>query len=263
MVNKNEIKKSLIVSTAVLCAGTMLAMSPAQTVSAAVANPVSIATVVEQAPSASIEVLVQWSTAEVYKNARYGETWGGPLTDKDAGKADRVCGTQTRWEWLNDMNFVFTAENMVTENGTTLNYQYLAPIDFAGFEAHDSYISHTDDNEPIRKYFEIQSLGFPKDEQDTIKADMQKLIGAYQKLSVYSDVGLNFLDYQEDDVTNRFTFNITRVNEAYGTIEKGFVSYMQNRATGEFYKVTYTEQEDFYDATRALTVIFSCIPTQK
>lgn len=172
-------------------------------------------------------------------------------------------GTYTRWEWLKDKQYCFSVDNATLNNGTVLSYQWLHPVDMTCAGVKDTYRAVTDDNEPIRKWFAIESLGFPANEQDTIKADMQKLIGAYQSLAIYSEVGMNFLDYQEDDLTCRFTFNITKVNVAYNTIEKGFVSYMQNKSTGEFYKATYTEQAAYYDETRALTVIFSCIPTQK
>lgn len=264
MVNKNEIKKSIIVSTAVLCAGTMLAMSPAQTVSAAVASPTGIAAVVEQAPSASIEVPVQWSTAEVYKNARYGETWGGPvLIPVEANSPTKDLGHVVKWEWLNDMNYVFSAEHVVTDNGTVLDYQWLTPIVMTQCGTTDTYVSYTDDNEPIRKHFAVQSLGFPESEQDTVQSNMAKWITKFQNNPIYSDVGVDFLDLQEDDVTVRFTFNVTFVNTVYNTVQKGYVSYVQNKVTKEVYRVDYSEHEDFYDATRALTVVFSCIPTQK
>lgn len=261
MVNKNEIKKSIIVSTAVLCAGTMLAMSPAQTVSAAVASPTGIAAVVEQAPSASIEVPAQWSTAEVYKNARYGETWGGSVTDaNDAVNPSRVYGSTTRWEWLNDKNYVFTVENKITDNGTVLAYQFLSPVDLTGGAAEESYIVRTDENEPIRKYFTVwkdNTLG----QGVHLWEGLEKVYAADVR-STRTELGNTHMEVRDDENFYRITYNVTNTYEN-GYILKGYITYVEVKATGEIYGFEYDECLADYNDVRALTVTYSCIPTQK
>lgn len=242
MVNKNELKKNISTAALIFFASTVFATAPINRVYAQ--EPV-----VQNIEALTPVETEQWSSAKVYANARYGQTWSG----------SNAWETQTRWEWLNDMNYVFTAENVKTYNGTLLNYQWLCPIDMTQSGPNDTYFSHTDNNEPIRKWFMVHSAGFP-DEGETLQNSMASLMGWYQLSEHYSNVGLEHLDYQEDALTCRFTFNVTKVNPAYGTTEHGYVTFVQNRKTEELYQAEYFEQEGYYDSTRALTVIYSFLP---
>ena len=75
------------------------------------------------------------------------------------------------------------------------------------------------------------------------------------------EAGNTYIHTEEDANYCRYTFNITRRNDYYGTIQKGYFSIVEVKATGEEYSFRYEEQDAYYDDTRALTVIYSALPT--
>lgn len=259
MKRTNLVNKSVKLLMSIIIASSIVAMGSNGTVAATLTNNDAIISNIVMAAETT-PLPKQWSTAEVYKDARYGETWGGPAVDSDDKiNPMRVSGTQTRWEWLKDMNYVFTVEDQTTDNGTNLKYQWLMPVDMTGYAANDSYMSYTDKNEPIRKWFSTCQAG-TVDPGDTLWSYMDKMLQNAVVASNATAIGDTLMDTQEDSNYARLTVNITRVNSVYGTIEKGYCTFIWQKATGKIFNAQYYENEKFFDNERALTVIYSYLP---
>lgn len=252
MKRTNLVNKSVKLLMSVIIASSVVAMGSNGTVAATLTNNDAIISSIVMAAETT-PLPKQWSTAEVYKDARYGDTWGGPAGD---------YGTQTRWEWLNDMNYVFTVEHATTENGTVLDYQYLIPIDVVGGDNEDTYIAHTDNNEPIRKRFIVNIGANVEKESEHLwyyTKDQMQAVAVNKDGGDCEIPGALYYDAVDEGDYYRVTLNKAFV-ATNGKIYTGYVSYVELKATGQIYRFEYVESIDAFDAARALTVIYSCLP---
>ncbi len=266
MVNKKEltkvaIKSSAALLSAVVIAGSTLSTSGSTVYAKAATNPVQIETVVDtttttattEAPQA--EVPVEWSTAMVYTGARYGKTWGGTLTGGQ--------GTCVHWEYLTKPGYVFAVDGATLTNGRELQYQFLKPLDLTGCSIKDTYVAYSDDSEPTTKSLLVGDMTVSTGGHLWEKfADIVKA----ESYSTRAELGNTYTKVEDDGQFYRITLNITDLNENLYTPEddrlvyKGFISYVEEKATGKIYEIQYKEQEAYYDPTRALTVVYSFLP---
>ncbi|MCI7790353.1 MAG: hypothetical protein MR531_06200 [Lachnospiraceae bacterium] len=247
MKRTNLVNKSVKLLMSVIIASSVVAMGSNGTVAATLTNNDAIISSIVMAAETT-PLPKQWSTAEVYKDARYGETWSGEM----AG------GSYVSWKWLNDQSYVFSTEGVTTNNGTNLNFQWLIPVDMTQSGSHDTYYSHTDNNEPIRKWFRVSKDKYS--EGDHLWNHLVDYLQLIQSWDYIIEAGNTYLQTNEDENFCRYTLNVTQRNDAYGTIQKGYCTIIEVKATGEEYTFWYEEQEEYVDLNRALTVIYSCLP---
>ena len=251
MMNKKELAlRALTLALTVSLAGAAVSVGTPTTAYAAEANTTQVTQEVEK-----------WTPAKVYKDMRLGQTWGdwNYNTSSTPGMAPSGWKSTIFTEWLNDPHFVLAQARATSLDGIELKSMFLQPVDLTNSGRINRGYTYTNNTAPIKKYMLIADIGSCDPGQTLWTYMQQALINTATRTNATA-VGDTYMDVYEDETYQRFTFNVTRINLAYNTVEKGYTVYVWNKQVNRAALVDYFEFEGAYNDERALTVVYSYMP---